>query len=282
MTHTWHTLSRGGGAMLFALLLITLSVAAAATAVTVMTAMQQMSARVERSIAAVVFLNVDSTAEAHEVHARMRALPSVGDTTLTSPADALERATRTMGKGGAGWEGMRMPWVIEVAHHDQAVGSDRQALVTTLMAVPGVQEVVLPAQELDRFDRLLRVIATIGWVVAILFVIVIIVVVSNAVRLAMLLRQEELVVQQLLGASPSFLVGPLVGAGAVVGLLGGILGVLVFWGGSRALTAVMVEFGVVEHAAIPTATAVALVIGAVLLGALAAGWSARAVLRMTR
>jgi cell division protein FtsX len=285
LKHTWYTCARGGAAMVFALLLTAVSVAVAAIGGGIFHALQQVTAGVEKSIAAVAFLSVDSELDAEDVRLRMKALPGVGNTTLTSPQDALARAQQAMGggraMGAAGWEGVRMPWVVEVAYQNQAV-VDRQQLVAALSSMRGVDQVVLPTQELDRFDHLLRASTIISLIIALLFAVVIMVVVSNAIRLAMLLRKEELAVQLGLGASPSFVVMPIVLAGAGIGWVGGWLGIATFVAMSTVLSRALVAATGIDHFDVQWRWAVALIAVATIIGAGAAAWSARSVLRLSR
>jgi hypothetical protein len=76
-----------------------------------------VASTVGESVAAVAFLDVASAGEAEEIRARIALDPRVREARLVTPEDALARARRGLGIGGAALEGsagLEMPWVIEV------------------------------------------------------------------------------------------------------------------------------------------------------------------------
>jgi cell division transport system permease protein len=121
-----------------------------------------------------------------------------------------------------------MPWVLEVI--PSVARSDdqdaRAALLAALAAIDGVVDVAHPAGELKRVDALLRLLHGAGLFLGVLISLVVVVVVSNAVRLTVLVRKDEIAIQKLVGASDLFVGAPLLLSGIAQGTSGAILGVL--------------------------------------------------------
>jgi cell division transport system permease protein len=213
---TWATLRAGAGAFAFAVMLTSLSLVVLAAALHASVLVQAMFARVSQSTAAVVFLRAAGAREAAETRAVVDALPGAGRTLLLSPEEALTRATRhTTAAARKDLAGVVMPWVIELS---PSVGADRTTLVQSVRALPTVDEVAEPGPELERIDRLLRGGIAAFSLLALLLVMIVVVVVGNAVRLALLRRQEELRVLALLGASRWFVWLPASAAALFAGL----------------------------------------------------------------
>ncbi|OGQ26754.1 MAG: hypothetical protein A2138_23470 [Deltaproteobacteria bacterium RBG_16_71_12] len=180
---------------------------------------QRLASTVGESVALVLFLNVESAAAAEELRARAALMPDVREATLVTPEAALARARRGLGDAGRalqGSAGLKMPWVIEVTpRFDLAGATDREALAKRLQELPGVDEVMHPAGEVKRVDALMRLLHGAGAFLGVLIALVVIVVVSNATKLTVLQRREEIAIMKLVGATDLFVQTPLVLAGLV-------------------------------------------------------------------
>jgi cell division transport system permease protein len=227
LRHGWRSVRSGGLPFFFAVLMTALGLFSLTAFGTLLWNFRNVARAVGESVAAVAFLNDDigeqGAAAAEEVRARMALLPGVGSARLITPEEALERARRGLGGGEAlrGSAGLQMPWVVEVAPRFSLDGDDeRSVLVKRLQAVAGVAEVMHPAGELRRVDALMQLLNGAGAFLAVLIALVVIVVVSNAVRLTVLVRKDEIAIQKLVGASDAFVALPLLLSGVVQGVLG--------------------------------------------------------------
>ena len=225
--HGWRSVRSGGLPFFFAVLMTALGLFSLTAFGTLLWNFRNVARAVGESVAAVAFLDdavgEQGAAAAEEVRARIELLPGVGSARLITPEEALERARRGLGGGEAlrGSAGLQMPWVVEVAPRFSLNGEDeRGVLVQRLGAVAGVAEVMHPAGELRRVDALMQLLNGAGVFLAVLIALVVVVVVSNAVRLTVLVRRDEIAIQKLVGASDAFVALPLLLSGVVQGVLG--------------------------------------------------------------
>lgn len=237
------SLRSGGLPLFFSVMMSALGLFAVTALGTVVWNFRDFAHTVSTSVAAVAFLDesrVQGAAAAEEVRARLQLLPGVGRATLIAPDEALARARRGLPKdAGLDVAGLTMPWIVEVAprvgadadHADTnaaaATGDDaRGALARAIRGVDGVADVAWPGGELARIDTLLRVMHGAGAFLTLLIALVVVVVSSNAVRLTVLVRKDEIAIQQLVGASDAFIAAPLLLSGVVQGAGGGVLALL--------------------------------------------------------
>jgi cell division transport system permease protein len=243
--HGWRSVRSGGLPFFFAILMTALGLFSLTAFGTLLWNFRNVARAVGESVAAVAFLN-DAVAEqgaaaAEEVRARIALLPGVGSARLITPEEALDRARRGLGGGEAlrGSVGLQMPWVIEVAPRFSLSGEDeRGLLVRRLGTVTGVAEVMHPAGELRRVDALMQLLNGAGVFLAVLISLVVIVVVSNAVRLTVLVRRDEIAIQKLVGASDAFVALPLLLSGVVQGVTGALCALAALAAASSSLSQV--------------------------------------------
>jgi len=236
LKHGARSLRSGGLPLFFAVLMSALGLFSITAFSTLLWNFRALADSVSQSVAAVAFLDVDSAAAAEEARAQAQLLPNVERATLLTPEEALARARRGL-SGMAGLAGLpttidaaglQMPWVIEVIPSvSRSEDKDaRAALLESLTRIDGVTDVAHPAGELKRVDALLRLLHGAGLFLGVLISLVVVVVVSNAVRLTVLVRKDEIAIQKLVGASDAFVGAPLMLSGIAQGTSGAILGVL--------------------------------------------------------
>lgn len=232
------SLRSGGLPLFFSVMMSALGLFAVTALGTVVWNFRDFAHTVSTSVAAVAFLDegrVQGAAAAEEVRARLQLLPGVGRATLISPDEALVRARRGLpADAGLDVAGLTMPWIVEVTPRlgDAGVGhlataapvdEARGALSRTIRAVDGVADVAWPGGELARIDTLLRLMHGAGAFLTLLIALVVVVVSSNAVRLTVLVRKDEIAIQQLVGASDTFIAAPLLLSGVVQGAGGAVV-----------------------------------------------------------
>lgn len=238
LRHGLRSLRSGGLPLFFSVLMSALGLFAVTALGTVVWNFRGFADTVSSSVAAVAFLDearVDSAAAAEEVRARLQLTAGVGRAVVITPDEALARARRGL-PGGASLDvtGLKMPWVVEVTPAVDPRGSGdasiddgaRATFTSTIAAVDGVADVAWPGGELQRVDTLLRLMHGAGAFLTVLIALVVVVVSSNAVRLTVLVRKDEIAIQQLVGASDAFVAAPLLLSGVVQGGTGAVLALL--------------------------------------------------------
>ncbi|MBM4281378.1 MAG: FtsX-like permease family protein [Deltaproteobacteria bacterium] len=229
LRHGWRSVRSGGLPFFFAVLMTALGLFSLTAFGMLLWNFRSVARTVGESVAAVAFLDdrigEQGAAAAEEVRARIALLPSVGGARLLTPEEALDRARRGLGSADAlrGTAGLQMPWVVQVVPLFSLEGDEeRDVLVQRLGAIAGVAEVMHPTGELRRVDALMRLLNGAGLFLAVLIALVVVVVVSNAVRLTVLVRRDEIAIQKLVGASDAFVALPLLLSGVVQGVLGAV------------------------------------------------------------
>ena len=289
--HGWRSVKKGGLPFFFAVLMTSLGLFSLGAFGTLLWNFERMGQSLGQSVAAVALLRVDGAGAAQEVRARIRLLPGVQPAPPLTPDEALARARRGLGDAGAalkGSEGLRMPWVVEVIP-GLALGKDgtaaRVELVSALRAVAGVDEVMHPVGEVQRVDALLALLQGAGIFLTVLVVLVVIVVVSNAVKLLVLVRRDEIEIQKLVGAADWYVRAPHVLAGLTQGVVGAVFAVCALLVAHETLaratrTALSGSIGTFLLEPLPASLLLLLVVGGGVLGVVGAALSVGRFLRV--
>lgn len=289
LRHGGRSVRSGGLPFFFAMLMTALGAFSIGAYATLLVNFQRLASTVGESVALVAFLDVESAAAADELRARAALMPDVKEAVLVTPEEALARARRGLGDAGRALEGsagLQMPWVIEVTpRFDLGGATDREALARRLQQTPGVDEVMHPAGEVKRIDALMRLLHGAGAFLGVLIALVVIVVVSNATKLTVLQRREEIAIMKLVGATDVFVRAPLVLAGLVQGTLGAGLGLLALLLAHASLAGIVKvalsgALGTFVLEPMPPWLWAALLSGGALLGVVGAALSVRRFLRV--
>lgn len=102
-------------------------------------------------------------------------------------------------------------------------------------AIPGVEEVTYGKEWIENLESLTVRLRQAGLIIAIFLALASILVVSNTIKLTVIARREQIAILKVVGASDSFVRMPFVLEGAIYGLGGAGLSLLLLWGGYRAL-----------------------------------------------
>ena len=180
------------------------------------------------------YLNEDVPLTAGEsVRQQVAALPAVQRASLIGPKQALERF-RARGQEAAALVADvsedALPPLIEI---DLRPGfADLQAveeLAEEIARVPGIANVDYGQQEFERLKALLEVLRYGGIGAGLLILLATAFIVSNTIRLTVYSRRDEIGILRLVGATRWFVRMPFLIEGALWGLLGGGLAVLLMW-----------------------------------------------------
>lgn len=104
-----------------------------------------------------------------------------------------------------------------------------QAVAERLRGFPFVDDVRYGRDWVQRLDRLRNLAALVGLIIGLAFAIVAIVIIGVTIRITVLQRATEISIMRLVGATNRYIRGPFLLEGALKGILGGILAVLMCW-----------------------------------------------------
>jgi cell division transport system permease protein len=163
----------------------------------------------------------------------LQALPQVASVVYVSKDSALMRARRDLAQFEEVFSGLAvnpLPASLEVrlregSRNRQAV--DRVAEVAS--AFPFVEDVAYGREWVDRLFNLRRVAGISSAVLGGAFALVAALIIATALRIAIFARRDEIYIMRLVGARDGFIGRPFLLEGAVTGLLGGVLAIVLTW-----------------------------------------------------
>lgn len=235
-------------------------------AVNIRRALTEVEERVE--IRAFVRDSVDDAVVMADASALQR-LPQVAQVTYVSPEQALDRARRELGEFRDVFDAAVLPASLEIrlreGHRD--VESVEQ-VAAEVRAAPSIDEVRYGEEWVRKLARIRSVAAVTGLALGVLFAVAATIIVSATIRMAVLARAREIQIMRLVGATDWFVRLPFLLDGALKGVAGGVLALLLTW----AAHAVVSRF-VVRTTFFPGSTVLVGVLAGGLLGLLASALS---------
>ena len=184
----------------------------------------------------VAFLEPEAgqTSQRQHLAQHFGALDEVYGVAFVSPETALQRLRSDLGAEADVLEGLGhnpLPASFELTLSPGVRESGAvQDLVSKLSALPGVEEVQYGAAWLESYNRLLASVQWLGVGFGIVLVLVLGVIVAGTVRLAVYSRSDEIAIQRLVGAGGFYVRLPFYLEGALQGLLGAGLALLLLAG----------------------------------------------------
>lgn len=106
-----------------------------------------------------------------------------------------------------------------------------QEVVERLRGYPFIDDVRYGRDWIEKLDRLRNILGLVGLTVGLAFAVVAVVIIGTTIRMAVLQRAREINIMRLVGATNWFIRGPFLLEGVLKGLLGGLLAVLLCYGG---------------------------------------------------
>lgn len=179
-----------------------------------------------KDVAVVVYFSPSASAEEQRlVSDRVRRSPLVASTRSVTPEDArnaflkeftdLKDVVANLGRNP-------LPASVEATLRDPAAPEASVAgLMNELRGVPGVEDIQFNRHWSDRIRALGRLSDAIGFLFGGLLILISITVVSGAIRLNILNRRPEIDILHLVGASDSYVRGPFLVEGLLLGAAGG-------------------------------------------------------------
>jgi len=246
---------------------------------------ERFAGDVQASRQLTIFLHQDTgEARVAELAAELGARADIGAVEHRTPDQGLEELRERSGLDEAiDLLGENpLPHVLVVTP-----AGDEALLADSLRTLPEAELVQHDAVWRQRLDGWLRFGGRVAWVLAALLGLGALLVVGNTVRLDIQSRREELGVLQLLGASDGFIRRPFLYLGAWYGLGAGTLALGLLTAAGAALRAPLAELAASYGSGFalqgfPPAQALAVVVGATVLGWIGAGAVTGHFLRQTR
>ena len=193
-------------------------------ALNIRTALAQVEERVEIR----AFVVDGTTAEATSAAlGDIGSFPEVAAARLVTPEQALERARKELGEFSDVFEAGILPASIDVrlkeGHRDPTTVAAVAARVKTY---PFVEDVRFGEEWVQKLYRIRNLSTLAGTVLGLTFAIVAIIIIGSTIRMAVLARAREISIMRLVGATDGFVRRPFLIEGALKGMLGGALALL--------------------------------------------------------
>lgn len=200
---------------------------------------------VEQKVQVIAYLKDDVTQD--QVNGAMtdlQQMPEVKQAVYISKDDALARFRANLAERGqpdltGSLDTNPLPASIEVYLVDP---TDFAAVVARLDGSPGVDRVDDVQQLVDRVTTVTAVIRTGGIIALVLVGLTVLFIIVNTIRLAVTSRAEEIEIMRLVGASDAFIRWPFIFEGALVGLLGALVTLLILAVAADPLSSLMLGF----------------------------------------
>ncbi|HET6578575.1 MAG TPA: permease-like cell division protein FtsX [Gemmatimonadales bacterium] len=163
------------------------------------------------------------------------AFPEVKDVVYVTEEQALARARRELVEFRDAYRDLQvnpLPASIEVRLRDgyrDAATAERVA--QRLRGFDFVNDVRFGRDWVQKLDHLRNVTGIVGLVIGLAFAAVAVVIIGVTIRLTLLQRAREISIMRLVGATNWFIRGPFLLEGALKGLMGGLLSLLLCYGG---------------------------------------------------
>ena len=161
------------------------------------------------------------------------AFPEVARVTYVSEDSALARAQEEMVEFRDAYRDLQtnpLPASLEVALEPGQRDPETVAAVADRLRSIGVVEDVRFGEEwVAGLARLRRIAGMVGAVIGLAFAGVALVIIGTTIRMALLQRSREISILRLVGATDGFIRAPYLIEGALKGLMGGLLALLLTW-----------------------------------------------------
>ena len=200
---------------------------------------------VEQKVEVVADLRESITPEGIEpLRLQVLSLPQVSSVTFVTKEDALASFRATLEAQGEEdltkfLDKNPLHPSLEVKLKDPHDFGD---VVEILQASPAVEQVKDIGKLVDRVLTVTNILKTAGAVILIGIGVIVLFIIVNTIRLAVVARAEEIEIMRLVGASDAFIRWPFVFEGAMVGLLGAILTMVVLYVAADPIGGFMFDF----------------------------------------
>jgi cell division transport system permease protein len=197
-------------------------------------------AAVEERVEVVAYLRDDvRTVDMEAALQTLGSLPGVEEVLYVSKEEALQRALTELpeiAEVSSDLEVNPFPASLEVRFQSGSRNSASvEAVSEAASQLAAVEDVRYGREWVDRLFALRRIGAITAITLGVAFAVVAALIIGTAIRMAVFARREEIAIMQLVGATNGYIRRPFLLEGAMTGLLGGVLAVLLTWGTYQAV-----------------------------------------------
>jgi len=161
--------------------------------------------------------------------------PEVQTVDYVSEDQALARAQREMVEFRDAYQDLQtnpLPASLEIRLKDGfRDAAHAEVVAERLRSFPFVDDVRFGRDWVQRLDHIRNIAGVLGLIIGVVFAIVAMVIIGVTIRMTMLQRSREIHIMRLVGATNWFIRGPFLLEGALKGLLGGALAVVLCYTG---------------------------------------------------
>lgn len=161
------------------------------------------------------------------------AFPEVTEVKYVTEEQALARARRELVEFKEAYRDLEvnpLPASFEIRLKPQfRDAAHAQAVAERVRGFPFIEDVRYGRDWVERLDKLRNMAAVVGLVIGLAFAAVAIVIIGVTIRITVLQRAREISIMRLVGATHNYIRGPFLIEGALKGILGGVLAVLMCW-----------------------------------------------------
>jgi cell division transport system permease protein len=202
-------------------------------ALNIRAALEQVEERVEIRAYAADSITVEALAAAADEIARFS---EVGKIEVVSKAQALERARKELGEFRDVFEGDFLPASLDVklkpGFRDPATV---RKVVERIKTLEVVDDIRFGEEWIAQLYRLRNIAGVAGAALGLAFAAVAIIIIGATIRMAVLARSREISIMRLVGATDGFIRRPFLIEGAIKGVLGGLLALVLTYAAMRVL-----------------------------------------------
>jgi cell division transport system permease protein len=175
---------------------------------------------------------------------RIQAMPEVTSVSFISREDALARVQQSMKNQGREdlsrfLDTNPFPASYEIKLRDP---SDAATVADALRQDPAIKNVLDTKETAQNVKTVTDIMRTAGTVILLVIGVIVLFIIVNTIRLAVVARSEEIEIMRLVGASDAFIRWPFVFEGAMVGLFGAAITLILLYVLSDPIGGFMVGF----------------------------------------
>jgi len=190
---------------------------------------------VEQRVEVVAYLLRGTPAETiAQASQDIAAFPEVQRVTFVSEDEALKRARAELVEFRDAYRDLSvnpLPASLEIQLKDGYRDAEHTAAVADRLRGYGfIDDIRYGREWIEKLDRLRNIAGVVGLTIGLAFAAVAVVIIGVTIRITVLQRAREITIMRLVGATNGFIRGPFLVEGAIKGLLGGMVAILLSYG----------------------------------------------------
>jgi cell division transport system permease protein len=190
---------------------------------------------VEQRVEVVAYLLRGTPAETiAQASQDIAAFPEVQRVTFVSEEEALKRARAELVEFRDAYRDLTvnpLPASLEIQLKEGFRDAAHTAQVADRLRGYGfIDDIRYGREWIEKLDRLRNIAGVVGLTIGLAFAAVAVVIIGVTIRITVLQRAREITIMRLVGATNSFIRGPFLVEGAIKGLLGGLVAILLSYG----------------------------------------------------